>query len=246
MAEEALDPFPGNDKFYEYRGLPGSEDAPPIWVPVHQGDVFSGIDVPGLEPNDQNAPASDRLAMVFMHPCVMRRRGAALVDRITVFRVRLETSKVRTYEKFSGNYSVMPLPDLLGTGAGVHLSEFQMVGTVAGADLDRASRIMSLTKEGRLLLQQRVIHHFTRHAPPLHDLRTRTRGVEREVDLMADWCEGACDANGESAKAVADAEMAFDEYLSGDGRRDRLSDDNDAHEVVSDAHKEIRRRFRSS
>lgn len=245
MAEDALDPFPGVDGFYDYRGTAGSDGAPPIWLPLQQGDVFCGLDVPGLEPAEPVADRLERLVMVFMHPCVMR-RGAVLVDRITVFRVRLATPKVRPYERFADNYSVIPLPDLLGTGAGVHLGEFQMVGTVAGTRLDRAERIMSLSRSGRLLLQQRSVHHFTRHAPPLHDLRVGTRAVEREVGLLADWCEGACDAQGETAVAVAEAEATFDEYLSAEGRRDRLGDDDVAHHVVAQVHKEIRRRFANS
>jgi hypothetical protein len=245
VAEEALDPFPGVGEFYEYRGIAGSEGAPPIWIPYRQGDVFSGIDVPGLEPVEPATAPSERLAMVFMHPCVMR-SGAVLAERITVFRVRLETKRERPYERFAGNYSVMPLPDLLGTGAGVHLGEFQMVGTVPSAELDRANRIMSLTNQGRLLLQQRAVHHFTRHAPPLHDLRARTRNVERETGLLADWCEGACDANGETADVVEEAEKAFDEYLSSEGRRDRLGDDDVTHEVSAEVHREIRRRFGNS
>lgn len=244
MPEDALDPFPGIDEFYEYRGVAGSEEAPPIWLPFHQGDVFCGLDVPGLEAPPADTDPADRLVMVFMHPCVMR-RGAVLSERITVFRVRRETKKQKPYENYAAHYSTMPLPDLLGTGAGVHLGEFQMVGTVSGSDLNRTNRIMSLTKEGRLLLQQRAVHHFTRHAPPLHDLRSRTRNVEREAGLLADWCEGACDAQGETAEVVAVAEQGFEDYLNQEDRRGRLGDDDVTHEVVAEVHKEIRQRFGS-
>ena len=237
-ASDGLDEFPGVDKFYEYRGEPGSEDAPPIWVPVQQGDVFRGVRVPGIDTPD----AEDALAMVFMHPCVMR-KGAVLADRVTVFKVSQETRKDRPFERFAGNYSAIPLPDLFGHGCGVHLGSFQSVGTVAGASLDRADRVMTLTREGRLFLQQRAVHHFTRHVPPLHDLRNGTRGVEREVELLTDWCEAACDSRGETAEVVAEAEKQFDEYLSEDGRRARLADEDTTVTVATETHMEIRRRY---
>lgn len=236
--DSGLDEFPGVDKFYEYRGEPDSGDAPPIWIPVQQGDVFRGVRVPGIDPPD----AEDTLAMVFMHPCVMR-KGAVMADRITVFKVSQETTKERPFERFAGNYSAIPLPDLLGQGRGVHLGSFQSVGTVAGASLDRADRVMTLTREGRLFLQQRAVHHFTRHAPPLHDLRNRTRGVEREVELLTDWCEAACDSKGETAVVVAEAEKEFDDYLSAENRRERLHDDDSAVTVAAETHTEIRRRY---
>lgn len=233
-----LGQFPGNGKFYEYRGEPGAEGAPPIWLPVHQGDVYRGLAVPGIDPPDSEPP----MAMVFMHPCVMR-KGAVLTERVTVFRVRLETKRKRPYERFADNFSVMPLPDLLANGAGVHFAEFRMVGTVPGSALDRTKRVMSLTREGRLLLQQRVVHHFTRHAPPLSDFRTRTRAVEREVELLADWWEAACDSNGETSAVVAEAEKRFDEYLTADDRRGRLADDDSTIKAAKEVRDEQGRRY---
>jgi hypothetical protein len=204
---------------------------------VQQGDVFREVSIPGFE-----EPGSEALAMVFMHPCVMR-KGAVLADHITVFRVVQKTTKKRTYERFARTYSAIPLPELLGPESGVYVGEFQIVGTVTGAVLDRSNRVMSLSKEGRLLLQQRVVHHFTRHIPPLHDLRNRTRGVEREVELLTDWCEAACDTRGDTNDVVAEAEKEFDEYLSAEDRRDRLRDEEYTNTVVADTHGEIRRRY---
>ncbi|RQO50007.1 hypothetical protein DBV08_05665 [Rhodococcus sp. KBW08] len=225
------------EKFYAYRGEPGSEDAPPIFVPVQQGDVFRGVAVPGVE-----VPEADgALAMIFMHPCVMR-KGAVLADQVTVFRVSLKTKKQRPYERFADTFSEIPLPELFGEGSGVHVGEFQIIGTVPGTMLNRAERVMSLAKDGRLLLQQRAVHHFTRHAPPLHDLRVRTRVVERESELLTDWCEAACDSGGETAEVVAKAELEFDEYLSSEDRRSRLADDDTTNAVVAETHGEIRRR----
>jgi len=49
MAEETLAVFPGIESFYHRRGVVGADEgAPPIWFPVHQGDVFEVIAIPGL------------------------------------------------------------------------------------------------------------------------------------------------------------------------------------------------------
>lgn len=238
MPDETLAPFPGVDAFYDYRGAAGSEGAPPIWLPVHQGDVFTGLSVPGIPPIDAVEP----MVMVFMHPCVMR-RGSVLTQYVTVFRVRPETAKAKSYEDYANYFGVLPLPDLGATGRGVYFAEFQMVGTVRGEKLSRADRISSLSEEGRLLLQQRAVNHFTRHKPPLHDLRNRTRPVEIELGLLADWCERAHDQNGGTPDVVATAEKEFDAYLTADGRRPKLEDANEAHKVISDVQKEITRRY---
>ena len=240
MAEETLAPFPGVRRFYDYRGVvERDEGAPPIWLPVHQGDVFEGLAIPGVPEPIDGEPSK---IMIFMHPCVMR-KGAPLVDYVTAFRVRRESRKALEYEQFNGNFSVMPLPDLAAVGAGMHLAEFMMVGVVSGAEIDRSRRIASLSRKGRLLLQQRAVHHFTRHAPPLGDLRNRVRHVERELELQATWCERACEVHGETAKTVAEAEVAFDLYMSLNERRDQLKDDAVVHEVISAVNREIASRY---
>src|SRR5947208_282485 len=102
MAEETLAPFPGVEKFYDYRGVVGiDESAPPIWFPVHQGDVFEGLAIPGVPVSASDEPS---LVMVFMHPCVMR-RGAPLIDLVTAFRVRRESRRTLEYEQFANRFS---------------------------------------------------------------------------------------------------------------------------------------------
>ena len=214
--QETLPPFPGVEKFYDYRGVVGvSEHAPPLWLPIHQGDVFAGLDIPGAPdlPDGQYPQV-----MLFMHPCVMR-RGAIIEDYVTSFRVVHESKKVVDYSRYATHYSVMPLPDLAGTGAGMHHAQLKMVGMVRGEDLDRSKRVASLSRDGRLLVQQRVVHHMTRHAPPLGDFGERTLAVEQELDLQASWVEAATEHSGLEIDTVLTAERDFDAFLSADGRR---------------------------
>lgn len=241
MADGALDPLPTVDEFYDYRGRPEvDEDAPPIWLPVHQGDVFEGVQVPGVPPSNRD---ESPLAMVFMHPCTMR-RGAVLTDLITVFQVRTESARKHIDpDRLMRWFSVMPLLDLRPGTTSTHVADFLHIGVVPSSELDRAKRIGSLTASARQLVQQRVIYHLTRLAVPLHDLAMQTRALERELELQATWCERACERNGETAAVVADAESAFDAYMSDNDRRVLLDDDAAVHQVIAEVNREVRQRY---
>jgi hypothetical protein len=243
MSGGTLNPLLSVDKFYDYRGRPGAdEDAPPIWLPVHQGDVFERVEVPGVTPSDRDDP---QLAMVFMHPCTMR-KAAVLTDLITMFQVRTESPRKHIDEdRLMRWFSVMPLLDLRPGVTSTHVADLMHVGVVPSSALDRAQRIASPTAKGRRLVQQRVIYHLTRLAVPLHDLALQTRAVERELELQGTWCERACERDGESADVVMAAELRFDEYMSSDNRRARLDDDSAAHLVMSEVNREVRERYSS-
>lgn len=244
MGGRTLDSLLPVDQFYDYRGRPGVDaDAPPIWLPVHQGDVFENVDIPGAEPGSRDAT---QLAMVFMHPCTMR-KGAVLADPITMFQVRTESAKKHlAHDRLMRWFSVMPLLDLRPGTTSTQIADLMLVGVVPSSVLDRSKRIASPTAKGRQLIQQRVIYHLTRLAVPLHDLAMQTRAVERELELQATWCERACERNGETPEVVATAEAEFDAYMAHAGRRERLDDDAAVHEVMSEMNREVRERYGTS
>lgn len=224
---------------YDYRGPSGAQDAPPLWLPHHQGDVFTDVDVPGVENRD-------RLVMLFMHPCTMR-KGAVLKDHVTVLAVRTESPRrvLDDPARWSRHYSVMPLPDLHAAGRGTHTADFTALGTVPSSALNRDRRIATLSLQGRYLFQQRIINHLTRHVVAVHELREATSAVEAEIELQGHWVEAATVAAGtESERTVADAEAAFDAYLRDEDRRRRLSDVTELARVLGEAHREISRRYR--
>lgn len=242
MAENVLDPLPALDRYYDYRGLPGvDDDAPPIWLPYHQGDVFAGVDIPGVAAPEH---AHEVLAMLFLHPCTMR-RGAVLIEPITVIQVRWFAKRIMAdAEWVPQRFSMMPLPDLRAQGSATYIGDFLSIGVVRAEVLDRSRRIATLSHKGRGLFQQRVIHHLTRLAPPLGDLVKQTRPVEREIGLQADWCEAACERESEAIEVVTKAELEFDSYMSLNDRRAHLANDDPEHDVMSEVQGEITRRYR--
>lgn len=237
-----LDPVPGTGQLYAYRGVLGSdEDAPPRFLPYHQGDVFAGVELPGL-------PAYDH-AMLFLHPCTMR-RGAQLAPEVTVIGVSLKSpKKVMTGPEYwdrhwSKIFAEMPLPDMYGRGVGTHVAEFMKMATVPSEVLARDQRVSTLSAEGRLHLLQRAFHHFSRSITKLGDLRAGMRPVEREIELQTDWVEAACDQFGSEAdEVIAEAEMTFDAFLSADNRREDLRSGESEFAIARVVKKEIEMRY---
>ncbi|MGV9395651.1 hypothetical protein [Streptomyces sp. NPDC003668] len=237
-----LNAVPGTDQLYEYRGVLGaSEDAPPRFLPYHQGDVFSGVDLPGLPQYDH--------AMLFLHPCTMR-RGSQLTPEVTVIGVKVKSAKKvmtgpEAWEKhWSKTFSVMPLPDMYCGGHGTHVAEFMKMATVPSTALARDRRVATLSAEGRLYLLQRAFYHFSRAVIPLGDLRASMRPVEREIELQTDWVESCCDQQGSlTDEVIAEAELAFDAFLTTDNRRDSLQDGESEFAVARAVKKEIEMRY---
>lgn len=239
-----LDPLPPVDDLFDYRGASGTAAAPPLWLPHHQGDVFENVEIPGLT----YGPDEPRLALLFLHPCTMR-RGAVLKGAVTMVKVSRLTSKVRAQPTFwATRFAEMPLPDLAGTGQNTHGGVFLEIGTVQSGELHRGRRVATLSLHGRTIMQQRIINHFTRLVPTLDELQQATRAVETEIELQADWVEAACKKSGGIADvAVQKAEADFDGYMSATGAdeslRAILQNPERASGVVMETQREIRRRF---
>jgi hypothetical protein len=86
------------NELYLYRG-----DDVPRTRPMFQGDVFDDIEIPGFEDGKG-------LAMVITHACTMR-EGAALRARLVVTRVLPRSNAIAL--PWTGNFRLMPLPDLI-------------------------------------------------------------------------------------------------------------------------------------
>jgi hypothetical protein len=223
-------PLPAVAELYDYRGKPGVDaEAPPLWLPYHQGDVFSEVDIPGID-------NPERLAMLFLHPCTMR-RGATLISDVTVIAVTMHTRRrvVDEPDHWARWFSVMPLPDLTGTGRQTHVADFLKIATIAAIALPRSQRVGSLSQLGRGVMQQRIIHHLTRLVPTLDELDQATRAVELEIEAQADWVQAAClHHQAETDEVITAAESAFDAFLSENegSRRKGLSSQRSAQVVM--------------
>lgn len=244
MADQ-LEPLLPPDELFDYRQ--GSEDGVPFWLPYSQGDVFDQVVMPGIENNEPG------LAMLFMHPCTMR-EGARLREAVTAVRVRFHQDRVLPRAgTWANRNKLMPLPDLLGSGDSTHVADFMLIGTIPSASLDRTRRVSQLSADGRLILQQRLIFHLTRHAPSMDVLRQASHGLELELQSQTDWMEEAFKKGLlQSVEDVDQQEIAFDEYMSAPlepinldveasakSRRVLLSDPGEAPTVVRDVQRKI-------
>lgn len=207
---DVLDPILPVEHLFDSRGSFNTEGGSPIWVPHHQGDVFSQISMPGLEDTEDN------FAMLFMHPCTMR-NGAVLRPKVTMIRVEKHVSRKRILdqpEDWNTKFKVMPLPDMLGSGVGTYYADFMSIATVDSSLLDRRNRIARLSLPGRAQFQQRIIFHMTRFAPSVHILEEATAAVEEELSLQEDWVGESVRFSSSSQDDIERSEKEFDEYLS--------------------------------
>ncbi|CAL9449166.1 hypothetical protein SUDANB145_02405 [Streptomyces sp. enrichment culture] len=70
------------------------------------------------------------------------------------------------------------------------------------------------------------------------------RPVEREIELQTDWVESCCDQRGSTTdEVIAEAESAFDAFLTADNRRDSLQNGEDEFSVARAVKKEIEMRY---
>lgn len=187
-------------ELYLYRG-----DDVPRSRPLFQGDVFDGVEIPGFDDGSG-------LAMVVTHACSMR-RGPELLPRLLVGRVAPHAGVPLPW---SGNFRIMPLPDLLETAASSHWAlNFEDLGSVATTVLDLSRRIACLDDRGVVLLQQRHAHHLTRYVVETSVLFEQSAGVIAEASLLESWLDAALDdADVAFAATAATEAAAFDEFLT--------------------------------
>jgi len=99
------------------------------------------------------------------------------------------------------------------------------IWTVNRAALPRTRRIASLTDDGMLGVQHRLIFHLTRLSIPYVELRQANRALLAELEMQRGWVElavktsSACDST-----QIEVAETGFDTFLDTNGRRERLRD----------------------
>jgi hypothetical protein len=202
---DGLIDIPDPPDLYDYRGK--GDEAPHLWMPYNQGDVFKvGVDFfPAGYPTAGHA-------LLFMHPCTMR-TGVSLRLRVTVVPVELASkSKILLADKWRNSFKVMPLPDLLCDG-GSHKASFMEVATVDSASLVRTNRVAILSAKGRQCLQQRFVYHLTRNAPSVRWFEESTQAVDVEISNQAEWT-GSLVANVTDLAAIEEAEREYDAFLS--------------------------------
>lgn len=196
--QEELESPPSADALYLYR----ADEVLPH-RPVQTGDVFDGVEIPGLD----DGPG---LAIVLNHPCSMRSKGVDLVDRLQMARVTQHAEV--PLKAWKGYQRVMPLPDLLQDDDhyAVQFSDFGLVRSDR-IGLDR--RVACLDPLGINLLQQRFIFYISRFIAPTLELHKSCAAVFHEIAFMEEW-NTAWDEAGFPAD---DAASAFHDWIRDDG-----------------------------
>jgi hypothetical protein len=198
------------EDLYEARGVV------PLARPITQGDIFTGVDIPGFE---QQPPA----VMIIQHPCSMR-TGPVLRPRLTVAAVR-PGGRIRDAD-WQGYVAAMLLPNMLGDGQD-YQADFRDVGSVKTPDLKRSTRVVGLTNYGVHILHQRTIYYQTRFTIDVPTLAETFDPIATELELQYEWVEAAIDAALGAApeeytlEIITSAESEFGCYLDENDRARR-------------------------
>lgn len=198
-----------------------------------QGDVFRGVEIPGLD----DGPG---LAMILTHACSMR-QGPQLRPRLLMGRVKLRPQPIPL--PWKGHFQFLPLPGLQPDAPDEHhVLAFDELGTVATSALDLAARTACLDDFGIALLNQRHAHYFTRYAVETAVLHEQSANVLAEAELLESWIDAAVPVDTEDWDMRVEAEnVEFDAFLG--PHRDDLREASRRAAVRRLVNEEIRERF---
>lgn len=174
----------------------GSEVAPER--PLVQGDVFKGIEIPGVD----DGPG---LALIVQHACSMR-HGASLREKLFLARVRAGPRIPPAMWK-RGHFGCMPLPELIPEDETWYQADFEACGLVRSSEISRDARIACLDDYGIALLQQRQAHYMTRVIVELEVFAEVLAPVLVEAELMEDW-------NQRAGLTLDQAEAEFHDFIT--------------------------------
>jgi hypothetical protein len=180
--------------------------------PVCQGDIYQGLDMPGFE---------DELVMLISHPCSLRQGD--------VLRPRLQACPVRVHDKLSlekwtsGHGRVLPLPDL--RAGSHHAGVLTETGVVEATKLPQVTRVARLSRNGILLLQQRIVYTLAHTIVGLDTLATYNALALDEIELLESWNEELCGelVGAELQSALDQVAKDFEEFVK-TGPRATLED----------------------
>jgi hypothetical protein len=175
----SLETFEKPGDLYLARG----EEVNPL-RPLFTGDIVADVAIPGVQEGG--------MAVVVAHPCSMRGKDAQLEPRVLVAAVA-ESGKIGRSAWPTGNFGLMPLPDLVEAGK-LLVARLDDIGKALTADIMAGARVACLSPFGVNLLQQRFIWRLTRHEVPTYQLQEVSAHVFEEADLLEEWSDTVCAA----------------------------------------------------
>jgi hypothetical protein len=203
----SLETFEKPGDLYLARG----EEVNPL-RPLFTGDIVADVAIPGVQEGG--------MAVVAAHPCSMRGKDAQLEPRVLVAAVA-ESGKIGRSAWSTGNFGLMPLPDLVEAGK-LLVARLDDIGKALTADIMAGARVACLSPLSVNLLQQRFIWRLTRHEVPTYQLQEVSAHVFEEADLLEEWSDTVCAAGASQEQAAASFE-AFVRAARGGGKT--LQDD---------------------
>lgn len=108
----------------------------------------------------------------------------------------------------------MPLPGLIEDGDEPYASDLVSIGSVAGTALELDKRVATLSNNGILMLQQRLIMHMTRLEVDIPTLRKQSAPVLTESELQETWVSAALRREDNSVTHAVAESMKFQTWLS--------------------------------
>jgi hypothetical protein len=199
---EELDRPESVDALYIDRGAPAEP-----WRPVLTGDVFTDVQVPGVEPHE--------LTMIISHPCTMRVGEGRLREKLQALPIR-NHQDLRLEQWVDGYRKVFPLPELWpAESVAARLDEF---GMVSSEEFQLERRIACLSEAGIALLLQRFFCCMSRVVVGLDAINKELLGPMSEAELLEEWCEKLVprrvDAGESLEEAIAAESREFDSLVT--------------------------------
>ena len=188
----SLETYEAPDDLYLARG----EDVNPL-RPLFTGDVVADLAIPGIQDGG--------MAAIVAHPCSMRGKEAQLEPRVLAAAVA-GSGKIGRTAWVTGNFGLMPLPDLLEAGQ-LWVARLDDIGKALTADVMAGVRVACLSPPGVNLLQQRFIFRLTRHEVPTYLLQEVSAHVFEEADLLEEWSDTVCATGATQEQAAASFEV---------------------------------------
>lgn len=173
--------FPGSDvnpdwaALYLYRG-PEVVSARPVFT----GDVFFDVEVQGV------GAIEHKKVLVIQHPCALRSNGIDLTDSLMVAEV--VPTKLMAVSQWSGNYRLMPLPELVDAGEQHYAGSFTSPYLAIPDSLDLAKRVACMSTLGVNLLLQRWVYYNSRVVVPTRNYDEAVSAQYEEADSIEEWC----------------------------------------------------------
>jgi hypothetical protein len=179
--------------------------------PILTGDVFEDVSI--IDTDGTTRPIT---VMILDHPCSLRADGVNLVPRLTV----AEVTPVEGAQ-WSGCFNRMFLPKPYPQADGRAkpcAAFFDVCYHVSPEQLERGTRISTLSHFGINLLLQRRVMHFSRVLVPTSTFQEANAGVYEEADLVEEWCLDREDDGVKTTEATAEC-VGWLRETSTDGRR---------------------------